>query len=153
MSANWLVRSHVKKRIAEIISEASGVPVYRAFPPAVPDELIWLASTMGTLEYAVMGTNLPRDDTFTVIVVAMCFKRGNDPSEAEERVEEIASTIIVQLADNVRLDDEVSDEFSIFDALITSVDGPDAMPGPDGEGWDAFVRISIDIHLRITRET
>jgi hypothetical protein len=152
VTATFLVRAQVKTRIAEILGNASGVPVYRAFPPDVPDELIWLASTMGGLEYNVLGTNLPRDDKFSVVVVCMCFKPGDSPEEAEARVEEIASTVIVELADNVRLDDETSDEFSIFDALITSVDGPDAMPGPDGEGWDAFVRLTIDIHLRITRE-
>lgn len=152
MPANFLVRAQVKTRIAEILSSATGIPVYRAFPPDTPDELIWLAATQGGLEYAVMGTNLPRDDKFSVVVVCMSFKPGDTPDEAEARVEEIASTVIIELAENVRLDDEYTDEFSIFDALITAVDGPDAMPGPDGEGWDAFVRISIDIHLRITRE-
>lgn len=152
MTANFLVRSQIKERIAELLTNAAGVPVYRAFPPDVPDELIWLASTTGGLEYAVMGTNLPRDDKFTVVIVAMSFKPGDSPDEAEQRVEDIASTIIVTLADNVRLDDEVEDQYSIFDALVTSVDGPDAMPGPDGEGWDAFVRVSLEIHLRITRE-
>lgn len=152
MTAHWLVRSQVKTRIAELLSLASGVEVFRSFPPRVPDEVIWFDSTQGGLEYAVMGTNLPRDDKFTVTLMCMSFKPGDTPEQAEERAEEIASTVILTLGDNTRLDDDISDEFSIFDALVTAVDGPDAQPGPSGEGWDAFVRVSVDIHLRITRE-
>jgi hypothetical protein len=146
------VRSQIKARLTELLSVATGVPVFRAFPPSVPDELIWLASTTGGLEYLVMGSNLPRDDKFSVVVVCMSFKPGDTPEQAEDRVEQIASAVVITLADNVRLDDEFADEFTVFDAVVTSIDGPDAMPGPDGEGWDAFVRLSIDIHLRITRE-
>lgn len=131
---------------------ASEVPVFAAFPPSQPDECIWLSNTQGGLEYTVMGSTLPRDDKFTVTVMVMAYKAGQGPDEAEARAEEIASTVIVALADDIRLDDEAADEFSIFDALVGAVDGPDAMPGPNGEGWDAFVRISIDVHLRITRE-
>ncbi len=146
------MRAQIKTRIQDLLTDASAVPVFRGFPPAPPDELIWLSSTQGGLEYAVMGANLPRDDRFTVTVIAMSWRAGDDPGEAEQRVEEIGSTIVTALADETRLDDDESDEFSIFDALISTVDGPDCMPGPDGEGWDAFMRINVDIHLRITRE-
>lgn len=147
-----MVRAQVKARIAELLTNASAVPVHRGFPANPPDELIWLSSTQGGLEYAVMGSNLPRDDKFTVTVIAMSYKAGEDSDEAEERVEEIGSTIVRTLADNVLLDDESPEEFSILDALVTTVDGPDAIPSPDGEGWDAFMRINVDVHLRITRE-
>lgn len=152
MPAHFLVRAQVKKRIAEILGFASNIPVYRAFPAEMPDEMIWLASTTGGLEYNVLGSNLPRDDKFQVVVIAAARRAGQSPEEAEDRAEEIASTIIVELADNVRLDDEISDEFSILDALVTSVDGPESDAQPDGEGFVSAVAITIDIHLRITRE-
>lgn len=147
-----MVRSEVKQRLAEILTNASAVPVFRSYPASPPDELIWIQSTTGTLEYNVMGTTLPRDDKFTVTLLVMSYKPGLTPDEAEGRAEEIASTIVVAMAENVMVDDDHTEEFSIFDALVTTVDGPDAMPGPNGEGWDAFVRLNIDIHLRITRE-
>lgn len=147
-----MVRAQVKARIQELLSNASAVPVFRGFPANPPDEMIWLSSTQGGLDYTVMGSNLPRDDKFTVTLIAMSYKPGDDSDEAEERVEEIGSTIVTTLADNVLLDDEAPEEFSILDALISTVDGPDAIPGADGEGWDAFMRINVDIHLRITRE-
>ncbi len=148
----FLVRSQIKQRIVDLLTSAADVEVFRAWPPTPPDELIYLAAMTCGLEYAVLGTNLPRDDKFTVVIMVMVNKPGNEIAEAEDRAEQIASTVITTLADEPRLDDDENDDFSLFDALVTTVDGPDSMPGPNGEGWDAFVRVSVDIHLRITRE-
>ena len=153
MPAHWLVRSQVKERMVEILSSTADVPVFRSFPPDWPDEAIWFGPTTGQLEYNVMGTNLPRDDRFSVVVVAHCHKPGNDPAEAEARAEEIASFVLLTFAEYVRLDDEASDEFSILDALVTTIEGPDSVPHENGEGWVAGLRLNVDIHLRITRET
>lgn len=131
----------------EILQHVSDdVHVSRNEPRDLTDLAIWLGDTTGQVDYPVVGRGLPRQDTFTVLVVCSVIWPGDEAYEAEERCEVLATAVL----DAVSGDPHVPlDVIGLIDVSVSSVDGPDVVPA--AEGFAAVMTVAVQFNVRITR--
>lgn len=147
VEASTFARSACRRWLLDEITAVTPAGVVtRNEPRDLADEAIWLADTTGTVDYPVSGRNLPRQDTFTVLVVCACTVAGDDPSEAEERVEVLASAVLAAVSGDPHAAVPVT---GVIDIRVGAVDGPD--PVPTAEGYGAVMTVAVEFDTRIVR--
>lgn len=147
MSNRRFIRAECKQRIVELISAPDGVEVLRNEPRDWQQNGIFLADTVGTVSYPAQAWGLiPRDDEFSIIVVCVRNEPGDTAEQAEESCQEYGEAVMdaVTSGDGPTLNDLEG----VFDATISSVDGPN--PFPTAEGYAAVMTVTVDVHTRIT---
>lgn len=122
------------------------VQVTRNEPRDLTDIAIWLADTTGQITYPVVGRGLPRHDTFTTLVVCSVLVPGDEPHEAEERVEQLAAGVLDAVSEDPHAPLDIT---GLIDVSVTSCDGPDLVPAV--EGFAALMTVAVQFDMRISR--
>ena len=148
VEARAFVRSAARQWLLdEICSHLDATAtVTRNEPRELADVSVWLGDTTGQVTYPVVGRGLPRQDTFTTLVICSVIWPADDPGEAEQRVQSLASGVLTAVSGDPHLDVDID---GVIDVTVTSVDGPDVVPA--AEGFGAVMALSIQFDVRITR--
>ncbi len=146
--ASTFNRSEARRWLVDAITLAASddVQVTRNEPRDLTDLCIWLGDTTGTVDYPVSGRNLPRQDTFTVIVTCSAIIPGDDPADAEQRCEDLAAAVLEAVSGDPHAPVEVT---GLIDVVVTAVDGPDVVPV--AEGYAGLMTVAVQFDVRITR--
>ena len=148
--ATGFIRHQCRAALVDLIREQitdPDVDVYRNEPREWTDQVVWLADTVGSIDYEVMGANLPRDDRFTVIVVCQAVSPGDDSAQAEERVQGFADSVMAAVSQAPTAYDPVDGMDGVISVTVANVDGPDTTPAP--EGYGAVMTVAVEFHTRI----
>lgn len=141
------IRSDVRTRLVELIEPPDGIEVLRNEPRAWQQNGIFLADTVGTVSYPAQAAGyIPRDDQFSIIVVCVRNEPGDEPEQAETACQEYGEAVMDAVTSGTG--PTLGDLAGVFDATISSVDGPDV--APTAEGYMAVMTVTVDVHTRIT---
>lgn len=147
--ATTFVRAEVRQRLVDLIDAElpDGMKCLRNEPREFEADQVWLADTIGNVDYVAFAAGLiPRDDQFSIIVVCTGSDDGETTSSAEAKVQTYAEAVMtaVTAATGPTLDGLDG----VLAATVSAVDGPDTVPA--GEGYASAMTVTIDVHTRIT---
>jgi len=143
----YIIRDECQERLVELISAPDGVEVLDNEPRDWMQDGIFVADTVGTISYPVQAYGLiPRDDEFSIVVVCVARHPADTAREAKARVQSYAQAVMEAVS--VGTGPTLGDLPGAFDATISNVDGPDALPA--AEGYAAVMTVTVDVHTRIT---
>lgn len=149
--ATGFVRAQCRTALAALIRARipdESVLVSRNEPRELLDRNIVLSDVVGNVDYPVSGSNLPRDDAFTVIVSCDAFVPGDDAEAAELAVQTLATAVMAAVAINPVAYDPLDGLVDgVQTVLVGAVNGPDVVPA--AEGFGAVMTVAIDFHTRI----
>lgn len=144
------IRAECRAWLVEAIADQlDGVTVTRNEPRDWPDETVWLADTIGAVDYPAVGASLPRQDDFSVIVVCACTRPGDDPAEAEARAQQLADAVMAAVSPHPQTAPPAGGIDGVLDVTVAGVDGPDLAIAP--EGYGAVMTVTVEFRTRITR--
>lgn len=150
------VRNALKTAIVTAINDTT-VHVAKGFnAPEAAVEQFWLGGTRGAIEYEVFANNAtPHDDQFTIDVLVLAAKPGQNQATAEARAQTMMNAVIKAvkptngqfLGIDTVTDTGVSTAY-VVEVLIADIDGPHTQPR--GEGDIAFGSVEVAVHTRST---
>jgi hypothetical protein len=151
--ATEFIRSASRQRLTELIGAAlpGDMECLRNEPREWADDQVWLADTIGNVDYPASAGNVPRDDAFTVVVVCQSAGDGETAASAEAKVESYASAVMAAVTVNPIGYSPLGGLVGVLAVTVSAVDGPDVVPS--GEGYEAVMTVAVEIQTRIVRPT
>jgi hypothetical protein len=154
-SATGLSRAAVKVRLRDIFENAAGLAgvtiTYAQPTEPVAGLNLFLSDVRGALAVANMrAAPIAHDDIFTVDVVAAAWAPGvPDHEQPDADVGELIDAVRSELAAHPFLDDSQGTPLAgVVHAIPRDLEGP--VPWRTAEGVGSVMRLSIEVHIRIT---
>lgn len=150
------VRTRTRTALVTALQGQPGIvgvaKVSRSFPGKnLKNEHVYVIRCEGTGTLpTMMSGHHEREDSFRIFVWCQSVKPGQDSTKAETACESFMDAVLVAVADA----QEPGGLLAAIDELVLvnvgEVNGPDAEPTPQGEGYGAFGLVEVLFEARIS---